>query len=113
MERREPRDAGSSRRADAADILAVPEAALQAIDRQIAEAGGELREPPECEGSIGRTMFDAPASEDGSVTVLLPRDNIGTLPRQSLVRIRSVGDNRSYLGAVLEGPFAEPDGLRA
>lgn len=98
---------------DGDGALAVPEAALQSIDRQIAEAGGELREPPEYEGSIGRTMFDAPASEDGSVTVLLPRDNIGVLPRQSLVRIRSVGDRRSYLGAVVEGPFAVPDGLRA
>ncbi|MBI1884772.1 MAG: ATP-binding protein [Chloroflexi bacterium] len=58
-------------------------------------------------------MFDTPASADGTVTVLLPKENIGALPSQSLVRIKSVGDGRSYLGAVVKGPFAEPDGLRA
>ncbi|GAB4330267.1 MAG: hypothetical protein Kow0010_15140 [Dehalococcoidia bacterium] len=42
-----------------------------------------------------------------------PKENIGALPSQSLVRIKSVGDGRSYLGAVVKGPFAEPDGLRA
>jgi hypothetical protein len=29
------------------------------------------------------------------------------------VRIESLTDGRTYLGAVVEGPFAEPDGLRA
>src|SRR5262249_40121457 len=33
-------------------------------------------------------------------------------PIQALVRIAS-RDGRTYLGAVAEGPFAEPDGLRA
>jgi DNA helicase HerA-like ATPase len=104
-----PRNGGT----DGDGAMAVPEAALEAIDRQVAEAGGEFRERPEYQGSVGQTMFDTPASDDGTVTVLLPRDNIGVLPRQSLVRIRSVGDHRSYLGAVVKGPFAEPDGLRA
>jgi hypothetical protein len=58
-------------------------------------------------------MFDTPASDDGTVTVLLPRENLEALPRQALVRVRSVTDGRSYLGAVVKGPFAEPDGLRA
>jgi DNA helicase HerA-like ATPase len=46
------------------------------------------------------------------VTVLLPKDDIHAAPSQALVRIRSVSDNRRYLGIVVKGPFAEPDGLR-
>ena len=94
-------------------IGVVPEAALESIGQQVEQAGGEWREPPEYEGSVGRTMFDTPASADGTVTVLLAKENIGALPSQSLVRIKSVADGRSYLGAVVKGPFAEPDGLRA
>ena len=94
-------------------VLALPETVLASLGRQIAEAGGEYQEPPEYAGSIGRTMFDTPSSDDGTVTVLLPKEHIGALPSQSLVRIESVPDKRSYLGAVVKGPFAEPDGLRA
>ena len=100
---RDPKDA----------IQAVPGAVMESIEEQVVEAGGEWQEPPEYEGSIGRTMFDTPASDDGTVTVLLPKENIEALPRQSLVRIKSVPDDRSYLGVVVKGPFAEPDGLRA
>jgi hypothetical protein len=94
-------------------VSPIPEPMLQAIEGEIQEAGGEWQDPPEYEGSIGRTMFDTPSSADGTVTALTPTDNIELLPRQSLVRIRSLGDHRSYLGTVVEGPFAEPDGLRA
>lgn len=64
-------------------------------------------------GSVGRSMFDTPAAEDGTVTVLLPADSIGNVPLQSMVRVRSIPDSRSYLGVVVSGPFAEPDGIRA
>ena len=64
-------------------------------------------------GVVGRTMFDSGQSEDGSVIVLLPKDEIAKVPTQALVRIRSEQDGRSYLGIVVAGPFAEPDGLRA
>jgi hypothetical protein len=95
-----------------ASVMPVPEAALQRISEQIEAAGGEWQEPPEYAGSIARTMFDSPSSDDGSVTTLLPPDNIEVLPRQALVRIKST-DARIYLGVVVAGPFAEPDGLRA
>lgn len=72
-----------------------------------------FEEPEAYQGSVGRTMFDSPGAQDGSVTVLLPKEEISKVPIQSLVRITSVGDNRSYLGIVTSGPFAEPDGLRA
>ena len=68
--------------------------------------------------AVGFTMFDMPSSEDNTVTVLLPKDKIDDLPSQSLVRIKGRaeakgGDGRIYLGVVTEGPFCEPDGLRA
>jgi DNA helicase HerA-like ATPase len=61
---------------------------------------------------IGMTMFDQPGAGDGTVTVLLSQTNVQLAPAQSLVRIRSRGDGRSYLGVVAAGPFALPDSLR-
>jgi DNA helicase HerA-like ATPase len=88
------------------------------LGSEIDGAGGELEDAPEYEGSVGRTMFDLPNSKDNTVTVLLPADEIGKVPAQSLVRIKSRptengGDGRQYLAAVVQGPFAEPDGLKA
>ncbi len=64
---------------------------------------------PDC---LGWTTFDSPGSKDGNVSMLLPKDKIESLPAQSLVTLESP-DDRVYLGACVEGPFAEPDGLRA
>jgi DNA helicase HerA-like ATPase len=75
-------------------------------DRLGAEPMAEL--PP---GAIGRTMFDLPTSQDGTVTVLLPQENAQLAPSQALVRVTS-RDGRTYLGIVTAGPFAEPDNLR-
>lgn len=88
------------------------------LQDEISEVGDEWQELEEFEGAIGRTMFDTPSSKDNTVTVLLSPDQIGKVPSQSLVRIKSRpkdkgGDGRQYLGVVVEGPFAEPDGLRA
>lgn len=70
-------------------------------------------EPEAYRGSIGRTMFDTPGAKDNTLTVLLPTDSVQLVPAQSLVRIASHPDGRRYLGIVVAGPFAEPDGLRA
>ncbi len=94
-------------------VAAVPEEALTAISGAAVAGGGEWEEPADYKGSIGRTMFDTPSSDDGTVTVLMAADNISAVPRQSLVRIKSGRDGRTYLGAIVAGPFAEPDGLRA
>ena len=88
------------------------------LEEEIDVAGGEWQENEESSGSVGFTMYDAPTSKDNTVTVLLPAEQIGKMPAQSLVRIKSRakergGDGRQYLGAIIEGPFAEPDGLRA
>jgi hypothetical protein len=90
-------------------ILDAPTGKLTA---HIEEAGGEWQEPAAFRGSVGRTTFDSPNSEDNSITVLLPRGNLQSLPSQALVRIVSQPDQREYLGVVVKGPFAEPDGLR-
>ncbi len=75
------------------------------------EAAGGAYTPPQ-DGRVGCTMFDTPASNDDTVAVLLPRAHLGRLPSQAGVRIVS-SDGRSYLGVVVAGPFALPDGLRA
>lgn len=84
---------------------------LRSLDEDIAAAGGELPEDTTDEGVIGVTMFDLPGSEDNSVTVLLPKDNLQKAPSQALLRICS-HDGRRYVGIVAAGPFAEPDSLR-
>lgn len=96
----------------------MPGSFLDKLDEEIDLAGGEWDEDEAFIGSIGRTMYDLPTSKDNTVTVLLSAENIGKLPSQSLVRIKSRskdrgGDGRQYIGAVVQGPFAEPDGLRA
>lgn len=92
-------------------IFTPPNPLLHSLDADIAAAGGELTADAELAGSIGVTMFDVPASEDNSVTVLLPRDNLQHAASQALLRIRS-RDGRRYVGIVAAGPFAEPDSLR-
>ena len=96
----------------ASAVNTVPENALREMEETISEVG-EWKLPADYEGAIGRTMFDSPTSKDDTVIVLLPNERLKDMPRQSLVRIKSVRDQRTYLGVVVEGPFAEPDGLRA
>ena len=96
---------------------AVSTDALQEFERTAEELGGAYKPQPEAEGAIAFTHFDSPSSEDNSITILLTRENMGTLPSQALVRIKSLKDDgkvdRCYLAVVVAGPFAEPDGLRA
>ena len=92
--------------------LPLPQEIFEQIEEESARAGGEWSEPAEYDTAVGRTMFDLPSSEDNTVTVLLSKDDIHQAPSQALVRIRSVSDSRRYLGIVVAGPFAEPDGLR-
>jgi len=96
----------------------MPEDFMNLFREDVDVAGGEWQEDEESRGSVGFTMYDAPTSKDNTVTVLLPAEQIGSAPSQSLVRIKSKapgrgGDGRQYVGAVVQGPFAEPDGLRA
>ena len=92
--------------------LPLPQEIFEQIEEESTRAGGEWSEPAEYDTAMGRTMFDLPTSEDNTVTVLLPRDDIHQAPSQALVRIRSISESRKYLGIVVACPFAEPDGLR-
>lgn len=87
------------------------------MDEEFEMAGGPWVEDEEFAGAVGRTLFDTPNSKDNTVTVVVPKSKTGLIAAQSLVRIESLpperdGDGRKYIGAVVEGPFAEPDGLR-
>lgn len=89
------------------DLTRLPESFLEPITDV-----SRYNEPEDAIGAVGRTMFDTPGAQDGSITVLLPKDTIEAVPIQSMIRISSE-DGRRYLGIVTSGPFAEPDGLRA
>jgi len=77
------------------------------------EVGGAYEPMAGTEGAVGYTHFDTTRSEDNLVTILLTKENMEELPSQALVRIKSLEDQRDYLGIVVSGPFAEPDGLPA
>jgi len=81
------------------------------------EVGGPYVPLRETEGAVGFTHFDTSGSEDNAIIVLLSKENMDLLPSQSLVRVKSLKDDgvvdRTYLGVVVAGPFAEPDGFHA
>lgn len=106
-------DTQAEKETEIEEVLAVPDTALESMTQEIQAAGGEWTGNADDEGAIGWTSFDSSSSDDGTVTVLLPKETILELPHQSLVRIKSRPDHRSYLGVVVRGPFAEPDGLRS
>lgn len=99
-------------RVDGGGVRPLPPDVTEALGGFAAQLGGPYEPSVEYAGSVGRTMFDLPSSEDNTVTVLLPHKDLGALPSQALLRITSVPDGRSYVGVVVGGPFAEPDGLR-
>src|SRR5436853_2161458 len=82
---------------------------MKIMDKEISSNGGELKIDPRFEGSVGRNMFDLPNSKDNLVSVLIPLEDIQKIPIQSLVRIKSLQDERTYQGIVVGGPFYEPD----
>jgi uncharacterized protein len=68
---------------------------------------------PELADAVGFTHFDTSSSEDNLLTVLLSRADLNQLASQTLVRIKSREDKRTYLGVVVQGPFSEPDAVPA
>ena len=67
----------------------------------------------ELEKAVGFTHFDTSASHDNLLTVLTTRSDLHLLASQTLVRVKSPDDGRSYLGVVVRGPFSEPDAVPA
>lgn len=93
-------------------VRRLPMEAVVQMRADTATIGGPYTPPSERAGSVGVTMFDTPNSIDDTIPILLPRKNISALPSQAVVRIKS-GDGRLYIGVVVRGPYALPDGLRA
>ncbi|XXF81643.1 ATP-binding protein [Myxococcaceae bacterium GXIMD 01537] len=92
----------------------LPEAELDAFTElrtQADEAAAQL--DPELESAVGFTHFDTASSQDNLLTVLMTREDLHKLPSQTLVRVKSLEDKRSYLGVVVRGPFSEPDAVAA
>lgn len=81
--------------------------------RRSADANGQDWDADD--GADGRTLFDTPQSQDGSVIVVFRQDRFTAWRTQSLAHIESEGegDGRVYLAQVVSGPFAEPNGLPA
>lgn len=93
-------------------------AAAAEIERTANDNGGAYEEPEAYKGSVARTMFDRPGSEDGTVIALVPELNIGRVSREAYVRIPSIDprtgqQEAEYMGVISSGPFAEPDALSA
>ncbi len=60
----------------------------------------------------GRTLYDSPQSEDGTLTAVFPQAKYGLWRSQALAHVQS-SDGRTYLAQVVKGPFAAPVGLPA
>jgi DNA helicase HerA-like ATPase len=93
----------------------VPSAVRVRFDATAEELGGAYMPSPESVGAVGHTHFDGPSAVDGSVNVLIEKKNLDHIPSQAMVRIKSLDDHgnlqRTYLGAVVAGPFWDPDGI--
>jgi hypothetical protein len=74
---------------------------------------GQVAMSPEWipDAADGRTLFDTPQSEDGTVTVVFAQEKFQRWRSQALVRIDSQEDGRVYLAQVVSGPYAAPIGL--
>jgi len=81
----------------------------------------DLRNSPSANGQAwdledddadGRTLFDTPQSEDGSLLVVFRQDRFDAWKTQSLAHIDST-DGKTYRAQVIRGPFAQPNGLPA
>jgi hypothetical protein len=61
----------------------------------------------------GRTLFDTPHSEDGTLLAVFPQERFDRWRSQALAHIESAEDNRTYLAQAVRGPYAAPIGLPA
>src|SRR4051812_16998034 len=81
------------------------------VEEEIA-AGGWEGKPWEPTQGDGRTLFDTPQAEDGTVLAVFPQAHFERWRSQALVHVDST-DGRRYLAQVTRGPYAAPVGLPA
>ncbi len=84
----------------------------RSVRNELEGSGGPTDAPFQPDDADGRTLFDTPGSDDGSVVVVFPQDRFAIWRFQALVHIRST-DDKLYLGQVARGPYAAPNGLPA
>lgn len=82
----------------------------ESVIRELANPAGPAPLPLTDED--GRTVFDAPSSNDATVVAVFPQERFDNWRSQALVHIRS-SDRRVYLAQVANGPYAAPNGLPA
>jgi hypothetical protein len=102
-------------RAKAAELVVndIPESVTDDLRRSADQMGPDWDIEDDADG---RTLFDTPQSEDGSIVVVFRQDRFNDWRTQSLAHIESDEDGhkkRTYLAQVVSGPFAEPNGLPA
>jgi len=89
-----------------------PSLPVRALPTSVASEFAETATSWKPDDADGRTLFDTPQSEDGSVSVVFPQEKFDRWRSQALVHIESV-DGRRYLAQVVRGPYASPVGLPA
>ncbi len=108
-------DGGTAQKQDAPRPLInqTPARTLSELADISNRAGTMPQLDPELASAVGFTHFDTSSSDDNLLTVLMTRDDLHRLASQTLVRVKSREDKRDYLGVVVRGPFAEPNGVPA
>src|SRR4051812_42713238 len=93
-----------------------PELTLRALPEGVEHelSAATFENPPWGPGEgDGRTLFDTPQSEDGTISVVFPQAKFERWRSQALAHVHSGEDNRVYLAQVVRGPYAAPIGLSA
>ncbi|RKI64720.1 ATP-binding protein [Corallococcus sp. AB049A] len=94
-------------------VQQTPPEVIHALAAAQKEAREAVKADPELALAVGFTHFDTSSSHDNLITVLSTKEDVPRLASQTLVRVKSREDGRSYLGVVVRGPFAEPNAVPA
>ncbi|WP_241758103.1 ATP-binding protein [Myxococcus landrumensis] len=94
-------------------VRPTPPEALEELESLQLSVKPSTPEDEELMKAVAFTHFDTSSSEDNLITLLITREDLPQLASQTLVRIKSREDQRSYLGVVVRGPFAEPNAVPA
>jgi hypothetical protein len=94
-----------------------PELTLRAlpetVEQELSSTATFDNPPWDPDDGDGRTLFDTPQSEDGTVLAVFPQSRFARWRSQALAHIQSAEDGRVYLAQVVRGPYAAPIGLSA
>jgi DNA helicase HerA-like ATPase len=85
----------------------------EGVEHELSSAATFDNAPWSPDESDGRTLFDTPQSEDGTILAVFPQSKFDGWRSQALAHILSEEDGRVYLAQVVRGPYAAPIGLTA